>query len=79
MVDISVTISRCTARVTQHVYKHIHFFSLSVTPYVFTCNGPAKYMAVLASGLLSCTRKSGRGGGGGPVNGFPSNLRHKTQ
>ena len=31
-VDISGTISKWTAHVTQHVYRHIHVFSLLVKP-----------------------------------------------
>ena len=77
-VDMSGTTSMWTARVTQHVYRQIHIFSLLVVPKALTCSGPAKSTAACENGLLSRTRNFGRGGGRGAVNGFPSNFLHGT-
>ena len=56
----SVSMSRCTARVAQQVYKQIHVFSG-----FFTYRGPAKSTPMLLNANASFTRHSGKGGGAG--------------
>lgn len=55
-VDISSARSRCTARVTPQVYKHIHTsLDFSVPPCLCTYNGPAKSIPVCLNGWSSAT------------------------
>ena len=67
-VVISGTSSKCTALITQHVYKQIHtlfpFVNLSLV-----YSGPAKSTPVYVKAGCSFTLKSGRGGGGGELYG----------
>lgn len=50
-VVMSVTKSRCTARVAQQVYKHSHTLEVSDALAVFTYRGPAKSTPVVWNGL----------------------------
>ena len=47
---MSVTKSRCTALVAQHVYKHNHTFEVPPASGVFTWRGPAKSTPVAWNG-----------------------------
>ena len=73
--DISLTISKWMALITQHVYKAIHAFDWTL-PRFLIYNGPAKSTPVLVNGGASCTLKTGSGGGGGTRQAFPSYLLH---
>ena len=47
LVVMSVTMSRCTARIAQHVYKHSHTLEVSDVSAVLTYKGPAKSTPVV--------------------------------
>ena len=80
-VVISWTSSRWTARVTPHVYRHIHTFAISVLILSSFCtyNGPAKSIPVHANGGSSVTLDFGKGGGSGGLYDFPSKRRQIAQ
>ena len=78
-VDMSVTISKCTASVTKHVNRQIHTFCEPVAWSTQMVSGPAKSTPVYEKAGSSFTRKTGRGGGGGLLKGAPSNLLQSVQ
>ena len=56
-VNKSVTMSRCTARLTKHVNKQIHTFCDLVSPSVRMVSGPAKSTPVYENAGSSLTWK----------------------
>ena len=77
-VDMSRTMSRCTALVTRQVNKQMYTFLVVALPSVRTSNGPAKSTPVKLNAGSSLTLLIGSGGGGSAGNGRPSNLRQVT-
>ena len=77
-VDISRTMSRCTALVTKQVNKQIHALPVLLGFSEWISKGPAKSTPVKLNAGLSFTLINGYGGGGGVGNGFPSNLAAGT-
>jgi len=75
VVEMSETKSRCTARITQHVYKQIHTL-LEVPSGCLTYSGLAKSTPVWVNGGASSRRNGGKGGGESVRYEFPSNPRH---
>jgi len=61
----SGTRSKCTALITQQVYKQIQTFLLFLGLLVLTYSGPAKSMPVEVNGGSLVTQNLGRGGGKG--------------
>jgi len=72
-VDMSKTMSRCTALVTKQVNKQIHVLPVLLGPSVRIIKGPAKSTPVKLNAVSSFTLLTGKGGGGGAGNCAPSN------
>ena len=77
-IDMSHTISKCTALVTQQVKRHIQALLLLLCPARPMYSGPAKSTAVYAKGGASFTRNDGRGGPEGGLKDLPSNRQQTT-
>ena len=76
---MSRTSSKCTARDTQQVNRHIHTFLLAFASLPRRYRGPVKLTAVYVNGGASFTRNSGRRGCGGALIGLPSYRLQTTQ
>ena len=59
-VDMSLTMSKCTALTTRQVNKQIHAFVVLIRQSVWMINGPAKSTPVKLNAGASLTRITGK-------------------
>ena len=72
----SVTISRCTARLTAQVNRQM--YTLCSPPMPLTYRAPEKSIPVTSNGMDCCTRAFTSGGGSGAEYGLPANFLQVT-